>query len=153
MNHFVTSNKLVSHRQHLTLACTRVHQNPRTNLPSGLFQTTSELDLISFTSSIFKEIFQHVPDPPGANSALSGQHLQSSCVHCGWGWSSQSASLKVDPIHKWASSNQDAVTTRGPHNPHKGHSWSTQLRWSKRLRYLVPQDTYYIRPPYQDWES
>lgn len=30
----------------------------------------------------------------------------------------------------------------GPHNPHNGHSYSTQLRGSKRLHHWIPQDTH-----------
>lgn len=33
---------------------------------------------------------------------------------CGWGWASQSGSLRMGPKHKQASSNQDSITTGGP---------------------------------------
>lgn len=39
----------------------------------------------------------------------------------------------------------------GLHNPHKGYTWSTQLKWSRILCHWVSQDTC-IRPPYKDWE-
>ena len=36
--------------------------------------------------------------------------------------------MRVNPMHKWANSNQHSVTTGRRTIPTQGHSWSTQLR-------------------------
>lgn len=67
-----------SHRQRLTLACIRVpSKRPRTNTPSGQFQTTMQQDPISFMNSISTGRSQQVPNTAEANCALCDQYL-----HC-----------------------------------------------------------------------
>lgn len=57
------------------------------------------------------------------------------------GLASHSTSLRVDSTHKWANGNQESTIQECPHNPHKGHYRSTQLRWSRKLHHWIPQTT------------
>lgn len=65
--------------------------------------------------------------------------------------SSQPVSLRVNPTHWSANSNQGSSTTGRHTNPHKQYSWSI-TRLPGRQCYQAQQDTYYIRPYCQDWE-
>nr|KAF6450431.1 hypothetical protein HJG59_008325 [Molossus molossus] len=76
-----TPNRLLRarHRQHLTLACTRVPpKRCRTNTPSDQPQTISEQETISFTNSVSKGRSWQAQNPAEVNCALCGQNLHSS---------------------------------------------------------------------------
>ena len=45
------------------------------------------------------------------------------------------------------------IQQESPHNPHKEHSCSIQLRTLRRLHHWLPQDSYHVRPPHKDRKS
>lgn len=67
------SQPWISHKQHLTLACTRTPPNRRNQHSWWPLQTTTEYHSISPTSGIPKEWCQQAPEPIGANPAPWGQ--------------------------------------------------------------------------------
>lgn len=82
------------HRQWLNLACTVAPPKwPKTNMPGGQPQTTTEHYPISSTN--------------GKNHTSWGQPC------CGYDWSSQQVSLRVNPTHWGANSNQGSTMTGG----------------------------------------
>ena len=85
------------------------------NTPSGQLQTTSVQGPISSTSGIFKGISLQAPNPAKTNSALCDQHPHTSSYPVvGVDKTSQSTSLRVNPMHEQANSNKDSITTGRP---------------------------------------
>ena len=141
MDHFVAPHRLsmAIHRQCLTLTTPEsLLRGPRTNIPSGLLQKTSEQDSISFTTGMFKGRSWQASNSTVVNFALCGQHLHKSLYT---GGPSQSAILRVNLTQMQAIEIKTHLQQEGQCNSHKRHSWSTRLRWSKKLHHWVPLDT------------
>lgn len=109
----------------------------RSNTTSGRLQTTSGQDPITFTRSIPKGGSGQVLEPAEANSASCGQHLHSlSYTLVGFYPHSQPA-WGSTPCRNRPTAIKSQPQQKSSHNPHKIHSWSTQLTWLERLCHWV----------------
>ena len=103
---FATPNRLpmVSHRQHIRVFCTEsLPRGPRTDTPSvQLPKQHIQREILADTRPCWGKICFMWP-------ALAQQ-----LVHCGWGWSSQSASPRILHTYECADSSQDSIIIGGP---------------------------------------
>ena len=103
--------------------------NPRVCAPRGQLQTTLEHHLTTSTSHRGKSCWPGVTASP------------TNCLDWVNSFIDLLAAIKTH------------LQEEGVLSPHGGHTWSTQFGREGKLCHWILQDTYYIRPHYQDTES